>query len=83
MTGYAQFNGDASGDASVGDSPRSYDFEIPDFDEEYREEVRARLVEAYNWLDGDGTCFVVFEGERDEDPPEAEPPVPGDWWLSR
>ena len=67
MKGYAYFGGDPS----VGFPSTAYDFEIPDFDEEYREEVRARLVEAYNWLDGDGTCFVVFEGERDEDPPEA------------
>ena len=68
MKGYAQFNGDAS----VGDSPQVFDFEIPDFDAENREEVRARLVEAYNWMHGDSTCYVVFDGERDEDPDEPE-----------
>ena len=69
MKGYAFF----TGDASVGDTDQAFDFELPDFDEEFREEVRAKLVEAYNWLHGDSTCYVVFEGERDEDPEEVDP----------
>lgn len=62
MTGYAYFGGDPS----VGINSYSYDFEIPDFDEEYREETRAKLVALYNELDGEFTCHVCFEGERDD-----------------
>ena len=60
--GYAYFGGDSS----VGDTAYSYDFEIPNFEEEFREDVRAKLVALYNELDGEFTCHVVFEGERED-----------------
>jgi hypothetical protein len=63
LKGYAYFGGAPS----VGINPYSYDFEIPNCDVVAREEVRAKLVELYNWLDGESTCYVVFGCERDED----------------
>lgn len=77
-SGYAYF----AGDPSVGFPAYAYDFEIPVFDEEYREEVRAKLTALYNELDGEYSCHVVFEGERDNDPdePKFDPYEMGGKW---
>ncbi len=52
------------GDSSVGIFGYSFDMEVPEFDEEFREEVRAKIKETYDWLDGEFTCQVYFSDER-------------------
>lgn len=65
--GYAYF----AGDPSVGLNSYAYDFEIPKVHDEHREETRRMLMELYIWMDGESSCRVVFDDERDDDPEPA------------
>jgi hypothetical protein len=62
VKGYAYFGNDPS----VGIFPEYFAFEIPDFEEEYREQTRTDLLNLYTEMAGDFKCTrVVFEDETD------------------
>lgn len=52
-----------AGDSSVGINPYFYTMEIPEFEEEYREEIRKSILELYESLDGEFKPKVFFDGE--------------------
>lgn len=63
MKAYVHFNADPS----VGCFPYGYDIEIPTFEEECREEIREKIKELYNFLDGEFlVSYVMFDDENDK-----------------
>ncbi len=54
-------------DSSVGIFPYTYSMEIPQFEEEYREETRQMIKSLYTELDGDFTPQIWFEDEGTND----------------
>lgn len=61
---YVHFNADAS----VGCLPYGYTIEIPDFEEECREDVRKKIETLYTELDGEFiVSYVVFYDEKESD----------------
>lgn len=52
------------GDYSVGISSYSFSMEIPNFEEEWREDTRKRIKELYTELDGEFTPIIIFGDEE-------------------
>lgn len=53
-------------DPSVGIFSYGYEMEIPDFEEEWREDTRKKIKALYDELDGEFSCNVIFEGEIED-----------------
>jgi hypothetical protein len=77
MTVYVHF----AADPSVGIFPYGFSLEIPDFEEDYREQVREDIKKFYTELDGEfSASWVGFSDEKDDEDGHEELPHGNEHW---